>query len=105
MQLAFTPGPSGTIAATDTSQAITLAGGGSNLYVYNESDDTVAYIAVGDASVTTTASAGTTGTGGGMAVGPRAYFVFGMGRNATSVAAICATGETAILHFTRGDGE
>lgn len=105
MQLAFTPGPSGTIAATSTNQRIALSGSGANLYVYNESTDKVAYIAVGDSSVAAVAQAATTGTTGSMAIGPRAYFVMGMGILATHVAAICASGDTAILRFTRGDGE
>ncbi|MCV9943003.1 hypothetical protein [Rhizobium sp. BT-175] len=100
--LGFTPGASGTIAVTTTSQAVDVTGIGKTLYV-NNVGATECFVDVGDSTVTATAGGAATGMGGGMSFPPGFSCAIGMDGN-THIAAVCATGTTT-LRFTRGDGQ
>lgn len=101
--LSFTPGISGTIAATSASASLALTGNGPKLYVRN-AGASECFIAIGDSAVVAVAGGAVTAATGSMSVGPGAFFVIEMGNFATHVAAICASGNTTTLRVTRGDG-
>lgn len=99
----FTPGASGTIAVTATTQRVLVTGVGKTLYVTNVGT-TECFITIGDSTVVAVAGAASTGMGGGMSIPPGFAFAAGMDTN-THIAAICAAAGTTTLRFTRGDGQ
>lgn len=99
----FTPGASGTIAVTATSQALAVTGSGKTLYV-NNVGSTECFIAVGGSAVAAIAGGATTAMGGGMSIPPGFSCAIGMDAN-THLAAICAAAGTTTLRLTRGDGQ
>nr|CRH05510.1 conserved protein of unknown function [Candidatus Magnetococcus massalia] len=92
----FTPGPTAALAATETTSRVALPGAGSQVRVVNSSEN-MAFIQFGDSAVEATT--------GAIPLPAGLVEVFSNPLNTNShVAAICASGETASLYFTTGDG-
>lgn len=94
----FTPGATQSVSVTDTTGATainTLKAGQVRIVSMPGSD--TAYIAFGLATLEATTAS--------IPVPPGAVVYFGVPQQASFIAAICATGETATLKLTFGDGE
>ncbi|TCL70548.1 hypothetical protein [Rhizobium sp. BK251] len=102
MQNGFAPGPSGTIAVTDTSDNLGLPTTGNNVYVANVGD-VECFIAFGGSDVEAVAAGDTTGILGSMSIPSGFTASLSMGSN-THIAAVTADGATT-LRVTRGDGQ
>jgi len=95
----FTPGPTATLAVTEASAAVALPVGLSGqVMVTSAPNSSLAFIQFGDATVEADEASSTP-------ILPTAAYTFTIGADATHVAGICATGDTATLYFTRGQGQ
>lgn len=96
----FTPMPAGTaqISATGTTASAALAAVSNIVEITNDGPD-IAFVELGGSTVTAAAA-----TGYPVAPG-QSKIVSNRLAKATHVAAICASGKTATVYFTAGDGE
>lgn len=98
------PTVNGTIAATASSQRISMPGTGGSIMIQN-TGGTECFVAVGDSTVTATAGGSATAAAdGGMSVPPGIIAVYSIPQTATHLAAICAAGGTTTLRVSRGSG-
>jgi hypothetical protein len=106
MNIPFTfPTVSGTVAVTDTSQAIALQGAGKTVVLKNVGNNEC-FVAAGAASVTATAGAGITdATDGSFSIPAGEIGSYTINTDATHLAAVCATGLSTTLRVARGEGE
>ena len=94
----FTPGLTVTLAVTDASDSVALPVGLSGqVMVTSAPDSSLAFIQFGDDTITADEASSTP-------ILPTASYVFTIG-NETHVAGVAATGNTATLYFTRGQGQ
>lgn len=95
----FTPGPTVTLAVTETSARVALpAGLSGQVMITSAPNSALAFIQFGDSTVTADEATSTP-------ILPTASYIFTIGPDVTHVAGICATGDTATLYFTRGHGQ
>lgn len=92
----FAPGVTKTLSATDATGRVLLGAGGTSLEIISLPSEDTAFVAFGTVAVTaaTTDYPVLSGTDK----------VITIPKDATYAAAICASGETATLYFTRGCG-
>jgi hypothetical protein len=95
----FTPGPTVTLAVTEDSAPVALPVGLSGqIMVTSAPNSSLAFIQFGDSTVVATEAASTP-------VLPTAAYIFTIGPDVTHAAGITATGDTATLYFTPGQGQ
>lgn len=99
MTLPFTPAATVTLAVTETSASVALPAGLSDqVMVTSAPGSSLAFIQFGDGAVEATEASSTP-------ILPTAAYTFTIGPDATHAAGITATGDTATLYFTRGQGQ
>jgi len=95
----FSPADTATLAVTETTASVALpAGAGDQIMITSAPSGSLAFIRVGDSTVVATEANGTP-------ILPTAAYIFTIDPNATHVAGIAATGNTATLYVTRGNGQ
>lgn len=101
IQLNWNPqGDTFNVSATETSVATAIGaamGPDSSLMIYNSSLSSIAFVALGDSTVTASASTS-------VPVPPGFQFPVFVGSEFTHVAVVCDTDETAIVYFSPGIG-
>ena len=103
----FSPNPQQTVSITcsTVSQRVALVATGvgtaTSLRIKNVDASNVAYVNIGDSTVTATVPNG--GTGGSMPIGAGETVGISLNKLVTNVAAICTSG-TPLLFFTPGEG-